>query len=801
MKLRIAAALLLPFLAAAVQWLLWDAYIKPYVWFLFFPAAFFSAQIGGLIGGLGATFIGATLVWYCFIPPQFSFQLQSTAAAFSIGLFVIMGSLFAVFFERLQRAMRRTDAALAETQQANAKITELYEKTLELDTLKSQFFANVSHELRTPLTLIMGPLTQRLANTDLSEEQRRDDERMLRNARLLYRQVSDLLDAAKLEAGRMGINYASANLSELVRNVSANFGSLGPERGIDFVVEAPESAPAEIDTEKVQRILLNLLANAFKFTPDGGQIRVRLTTDTSHALLEVEDNGPGIPVNMHEAVFERFRQVEGGSSRRHGGTGLGLAIVKEFVDLHDGAVSVSDSPGGGALFQVRLPLKGPQGCMTSAPATNVNPSFQEAVVNELRVIPKACPSSEAIDGPLVLVVEDNRDMNAFVVDILRPHYRVATAFDGREGLKKALNLAPDLIVCDLMMPVMSGNEMVEELRRRPQMANVPIVVLSAKADDDTRVRLFHAGAQGYLAKPFNAEELLARVGGLIKSRQVTIEQLQLSAARLRRLAEVVERIAAVRDLPSLMAIVRSALRQLTGADGVTLVFREDGYCHYVDEDAIGPLWKGQRFPLKSCISGWAMLHQQSVVIEDIYADPRVPHEAYRPTFIKSLAMAPVGRRQPKAAIGCYWAERHLASTEELELQQALADAMSVGLANLELIQQLSAEREKAVAAAAELRESQERLQLFIEHAPAALAMFDRDMRYLAVSHRWLGDYGLEGRHPRSQPLRVVSWNFRHLEIGAPTQPGRRSDRRRRRPVRTRKWRCALDLLGGETLAH
>lgn len=177
---------------------------------------------------------------------------------------------------------------------------------------------------------------------------------------------------------------------------------------------------------------------------------------------------------------------------------------------------------------------------------------------------------------------------------------------------------------------------------------------------------------------------------------------EASADRLRRLARVVESIAATRDLPSLMAVVRPAVRQLTGADGATLVLREDGHCHYADEDAIGPLWKGQRFPLETCISGWAMLHGQAVVIEDIYADPRIPHAAYRPTFVQSLSMVPVGRTHPVAAIGCYWASRHQAGEEELEMQQALADAMSIGLANIDLYQNLErrvAERTAELTAA------------------------------------------------------------------------------------------------------
>jgi signal transduction histidine kinase len=532
MNRRLFLAILLPFIACAVQWVLWDAWIKPYVWFLFFPAAFFSAWLGGLRGGLAGTVVGALLAWYVYIPPQFSFVLHDPAGGASIALFVIMGGLFAWFFERLTQAMRRTE-------EAKAEITQLYNKTLELDELKSQFFANVSHELRTPLTLIMAPLEQKLrrpASADFSIEDRREAEMMLRNARLLYRHVSDLLDAAKLEAGGMRVDYARLDLAALVRALASHFDSVAREHNIAYRVAVPPVLMAEVDGEKIQRILLNLLSNAFKFTPDGGAIVVRLHEDAGQAVIEVEDNGPGVPAEMRAAVFERFRQVEGGASRQHGGTGLGLAIVKEFAELHGGAASVTEAPGGGALFAVRLPLSAPAAAVIHAAPGQIDAQIDRQAVEALDrpAAPVATADVPAThEAPLVLVVEDNADMNEFIAATLRPHYRVASARDGRAGLEKAQALAPDLILADVMMPVMSGDAMVLELRRLPDLADVPIVMLTAKADDELRVKLLKAGVQDYLAKPFNVEELLARVGGLLAERRRTVDALTLSAAALK----------------------------------------------------------------------------------------------------------------------------------------------------------------------------------------------------------------------------------------------------------------------------
>jgi K+-sensing histidine kinase KdpD len=244
MSRRLVPASLLPFLALALQWLLWP-WISPFVWFLFFPTVFFSARLGGLSGGLASTVLSVIIVWFFFIPPQLSWTLDHPSNLYSVGLFLLMGYLVSDAQKRLRLAQRHNEASLIETSAANEKITQLYQKTLEMDELKTQFFANVSHELRTPLTLIMSPLARRLAAAGLPETERREDEMMLRNAHVLYRQVRDLLDAAKLEAGHMRVDYAYIDLGELTRVTASQFDHLAPEKGIDYCVDAPTFLEAE----------------------------------------------------------------------------------------------------------------------------------------------------------------------------------------------------------------------------------------------------------------------------------------------------------------------------------------------------------------------------------------------------------------------------------------------------------------------------------------------------------------------------------------------------------------------------
>ena len=452
--------------------------------------------------------------------------------------------------ERVEAEVFLRTREVAETSRmlkdANAELARQYERARALDELKSQFFANVSHELRTPLTLILGPTEKLLAATVPDDLRRRDLELVDRSARLLLERVNDLLDASRLEAGRVDVDYGEVDLAGVVRLVGAHFDSLAADRAIAYSMLPGERLTVQADPEKVQRVLLNLLSNAFKFTPAGGAIRVELRRDEgrSRAVVEVADSGPGVAARDRDVVFDRFRQVEGGLTRRFGGTGLGLSIARDLVQLHGGTIAVSDAPEGGALFTVALPLWAPAGARVRPEAAAAPPQV------DVRLDRPAAPERDGRDPvpedamaaarPLVLVVEDHPDMNRLVRECLAADFLVEAAFDGDDGLARARALRPDLIVTDVMMPGLGGDELVLAVRGDPDLQAVPIIVLSARADDALRVRLLRDGADDYVYKPFSAEELRARAGALVRARMVEerLEAMRLAVERTRIAVDV-----------------------------------------------------------------------------------------------------------------------------------------------------------------------------------------------------------------------------------------------------------------------
>ena len=420
-------------------------------------------------------------------------------------------------------AARLSEQRRVQLEAAHAELEGLYRKVKELDELKTQFFANVSHELRTPLALIVGPADSMRNDANLTPRQRRGLDSIKHNGQTLLRQVNDLLDITRLEAGGLELHHARLDLQPWVRRIAMQFDVAAEQRGVRLQVLADQPVVAELDPDMMERVLINLLSNAIKFTPEGGAIEVGLATEGGRVMLSVSDSGPGVRAADAEIIFERFRQADGSITRKHGGSGLGLAIVREVVVLHGGTVRAVPSAAGGAAFIVSLPQSAVPGTAVDATPPAAGAATQlalESNVHELSTPVPAMPEASVVPGrPTVLVVEDNPELRAFIAELLGERYNVHTAADGQEGLERAHALHPDLIVTDIMMPRLSGDQMVKALRESRALADTPVLLVTARADEELRVELLNAGAQDYLTKPFQPRELQARSANLVSAKR------------------------------------------------------------------------------------------------------------------------------------------------------------------------------------------------------------------------------------------------------------------------------------------
>lgn len=410
---------------------------------------------------------------------------------------------------------------------AYKELEVVYDKARQLDHLKTQFFANISHELRTPLTLILGPVDRVLKSDRLGSQEIVDLETIRQNGRALLRRVNDLLEVARLEAGKTKPRYVQTNLTQMLRVTGSYFDVIAEDKGIAYHLHLSPRVDIPIDPEMIQRVILNLLSNAFKFTPVGGKVDVFLRVEGKTVVIEVLDDGIGIPNHLREVVFERFRQIPNeGPQGKSQGTGLGLAISKEFIELHKGKIWVREGLEKGACFVIELPMVVSAGTLVSQekPLKSLVRSDSSYWLEEFRQF-KPRPSSQPhlsskLTKGRVLIVEDNRSMSQFLCDTLSENYEVITAFDGKEGLQKVVKYSPDLIVTDLMMPLLSGDQMVARLRQDFGLKDIPILVLTAKADDDLKNQLLADGVQDYVVKPFSVEEIEARVSNLVMFKRV-----------------------------------------------------------------------------------------------------------------------------------------------------------------------------------------------------------------------------------------------------------------------------------------
>lgn len=437
-------------------------------------------------------------------------------------------------------------AAIA-VQQANLfqKTRQQAQQLLELDRQKTEFFQNLSHEFRTPLTLTIGPLE---AAIEQSSPLPYDQSIIaLRNCRRLLRLVNQLLDIQRLDAGKMQACFRPCNLVEFTSQTIDSFRPYCERKNIHLFSEFSECPDIYLDLEKFDKVLYNLLSNAMKFTPSNGSITVSIDVDEEQkkCILSVHDTGIGIRQDQIPFLFDRFRQAEGSVNRSYEGSGLGLALVKELVSLHGGDISVTSDYGYGTTFAIAIPMGRrhlPADQVTNFPAdlqisrASVELADIETELNlEEDTLPSLAndsefPITEYPQTGTILIVDDNRDLRGYLRRVLNQSgYDVVSGHNGAHGYSQAQQYRPDLIVTDLMMPQVSGLDLIAMIRKDQELSGTPIILLTAKANEETRIEGTEMGADGYLAKPFNDRELLAEVRNLLalKANERRVAQLNL----------------------------------------------------------------------------------------------------------------------------------------------------------------------------------------------------------------------------------------------------------------------------------
>ncbi len=442
------------------------------------------------------------------------------------------------------RSQREQVIAQLELERTTANLEQAHLQLQELDRFKSQVFANITHELKTPLAMILASVELALVDEGerLGEQLRGSLQAMFRNALKLLRLIGDILDISRLDESRIRLRVDEHDFVAYLRALMAQVEPLAQRKNIEARFESNlETCPLWCDLDRMERVFINLLSNAAKFTPEGGRITVRLVDEGEGVLVEVEDTGPGFEPALAERLFERFFQADMGSARRFGGTGIGLALARELVELHDGTVTAEGRPEQGATFRVRLPKgrdhfrsevldrrqarhdprgggqrAGDRGLAewTGRLTEREDLRLQEIAEATERRIAERDPE-EAQRSHTLLVVDDTPDILRVVSLTLRGQFRVFTADDGLKGLDLALRLRPSLIITDLMMPGIDGLELVRRLRAEPSTQQIPIVMLSARGDLEDRVLGLETGAIAYLAKPFSPRELRGLVRSLL----------------------------------------------------------------------------------------------------------------------------------------------------------------------------------------------------------------------------------------------------------------------------------------------
>ncbi len=456
-----------------------------------------------------------------------------------------------------------------ELDKSRRAVEESNKKLVELDQVKSRFFANISHELRTPLTLLIAPLETLLHRFNVDRDTKELLGTMHSNGMRLLKLINDLLDLVRLESGRMEVKHDPVEVSEFVKGLASAARQVADDKRVRLeTFVAPELGAVLGDRDKLEKIVLNLLFNALKFTPSGGRVELRAEKKSDQFVLVVADTGMGISEKNLPFVFDRFWQADGSSKRKYQGVGIGLSLVKELVEIQGGTVEVQSQENKGTTFTVRLPYEPAK--IAAKPESESMPEPESAPTNgnsgvrseewlanlyrRAELFPALTPVQQSVRSmetsrngnlPTLLVADDEPDMLRFLKSQLSSHYRVIEAVDGQQAIEKASQFLPDIILLDMMMPEKDGLQACREIRERTPTQSIPIILLTARADEETKLASLSAGASDFLAKPFSTTELHVRIKNLVESHQyqrklskqnqvleTTIEQLKDTETQL-----------------------------------------------------------------------------------------------------------------------------------------------------------------------------------------------------------------------------------------------------------------------------
>ncbi len=649
--------------------------------------------------------------------------------------------------------------------QAMASNRERLEALAALDHAKIEFFSNVSHEFRTPLTLMLAPLEEALQRRDaLPEDLRVELDVAARNGRRLLGLVNTLLDFSQAEAGRLRPQFEPVDLAAYTAELASLFRSAAARAGLRLVVDcSPLPAQVWVDRDMWEKIVSNLLSNALKFTFHG-EIEVRLRELAQHVELTVRDTGVGIPAEEIPHLFKRFHRVPGTPARTQDGSGIGLALVDQLIRLHHGRVRVTSQVGEGTTFTVWLPLlrrplgvaaddaprnggeRAPGAAMQMAQtALTWSQNGEEGEVLGDGVLDAIAQDLRArAGGSRILVVDDNRDMRDYLRRLLMSvQWKVETAADGNEALAMIERRAPDLVLADVMMPGMDGFALLRAIRETPAIAALPVVLVTARAEEEAAIEGMMAGADDYIAKPFGARELVARVSAQLELARLRHRAAELNAFRV-RLSD------ALRTLSDPMEIQQTACRMLVeqvGADRSFLTEIDEETGQFVVEPGYQrpgvPPVSGRFSPAAFQPLAAEYRAGRAAVVQDVNADLRLP-DAVKERIRGMRSSAFVGI--PIMRAGAF---RALLSVSQLAPREWAAE--DVALVE-EVAGRVWAEVERARAEQA-LRESEERLRLIADNVPVQIGFYDRELRYAFVNEAGGRFFGVPRDAMLGKPLR------------------------------------------------